>query len=81
MRGHRNRVVRWMQIQKATQAIKINFKRYDMTIEESAELLAKLSRLKDACLRLHDNSITYQVCEILQKVILDITQNNNKIEF
>lgn len=52
-----------------------------MTIEESAELLAKLSRLKDACLRLHDNSITYQVCEILQKVILDITQNNNKIEF
>lgn len=45
-----------------------------MTIEESAELLVKLSRLKDACLRLHDNSITYQVCEVLQKVILDITQ-------
>ena len=45
-----------------------------MTIGESAELLVKLSQLKDDCLCLHDNSVTYQVCEIVQKVILDITQ-------
>ena len=45
-----------------------------MTIEESAEILVKLSQLKDACLHLQDDSITYQVCEILQKIILDITQ-------
>ena len=45
-----------------------------MTIEESAEILVKLSQLKNTYLHLQDDSITYQVCEILQKIILDITQ-------
>lgn len=45
-----------------------------MTTEEMkiANMHEKLDDLKDACLRWHGDSITYQLCELLQELIHDI---------
>lgn len=37
-----------------------------------ANMHEKLDDLKDACLRCHGDSITYQLCELLQELIHDI---------
>lgn len=45
-----------------------------MTTEEMkiANMHEKLDKLKESCLRLHGDSITYQLCELLQELIHDI---------
>lgn len=47
-----------------------------MTKEKAAKLLKKLEKLKESCLLIHSDSITYQVCEVLQEIVLDIEQDN-----
>lgn len=37
-----------------------------------ANMHEKLDKLKESCLRLHDDWITYQLCELLQEIINDI---------
>lgn len=32
----------------------------------------KLDKLKESCLRLHGDSIAYQLCELLQEIINDV---------
>ena len=42
-----------------------------MTSEEIkiANMLKKLDELKDACLRLHSDAITYRLCELIEEII------------
>lgn len=37
-----------------------------------ANMHEKLDKLKESCLRLHGDSITYQLCELLQEIVNDI---------
>lgn len=43
-----------------------------------ANMHEKLDKLKESCLRLHGDSITYKLCEVLQEFILYTASNNNK---
>lgn len=48
-----------------------------MTKEKVTKILKRLEKLKESCLLVHNDSITYQVCELLQEIIVDIAEENN----
>lgn len=43
-----------------------------MTRERVKDINEKLERLKYGCLELHSDSITYQICELLQEIVDDL---------
>lgn len=50
-----------------------------MTRERAEAIDRHLERLKDSCLRIHSDNVSYQICELLQEIVSALPKENSYI--